>query len=230
MRAMVIRRGRWSYWLLLFCLADLSGHSHELVHHIVVRAMCGSWGRISFWVFELPPDCQLQRPWITTLAGPLFTYGLAWLGAGLILAGRKPFGVALVFSQFTWGRLVTSFFTNDELLLRKQLLAPGAWGWLVELFVLLVLALPPLLLAARTLARAGMHRTIWVYLLTSAVGWLSFFGWNLLVEAWPLGETNGIPRFYFIIMGCEAVALFLSRHQFDRFPAEPVAAGRLAKE
>jgi hypothetical protein len=136
----------------------------------------------------------------------------------------------LIFSQFTWGRLVTSFFTNDELLIRRQILAPGVWGWLVELFVLLVLALPPLMLAARTLLRADLLSTVWAYLLTGTVGWLSFFGWNLLIGALPLGETKGIPRFYFIIMGCEAVALFLSRHRFASFLAETIGAGRLVEE
>ena len=216
----------WRYWLGFVLLADLSSHAHELFHHLVGRVVCGDWGEVTFWVFSLAPGCAGPKTAIVTAAGPLLTYGLAWLGVALVAPGRYAWGVALIFAQFTWSRLLSSLFTGDERALRRRLLPQRAAAWVIEAGLLLVIALPPLVVAFRTLRRAGALRLIWLYLVAGLIGWSSLLVWNELSARMPLGISDGASRWYFVIIAVELTLVWRWRRRLAGFPTSTPSAAR----
>jgi hypothetical protein len=200
---MLTRSTAWRYWIAFFALSDLSAHTHELCHHVIARIACGRWGTITFWLFFGPECGDGVRSYVSTFAGPLWTYFWAWIGALLILRGRHWLGIALVFAQLTWQRLLLSMFMNDEGWLRRALL-PGPSGIVVEAVLLAALAVPPLVTAVRALRNAGRVRLLGPYLGVGLLAWFSFVGWNALSSALPLGSTWGMSRWYFVVVPAEA--------------------------
>jgi hypothetical protein len=205
------------YWALFVLLSDLSGHTHELAHHVVARLVCGQWGEITFWKYAGPECGEGFRAYVGTFAGPLWSYTLAWLGALLIIRGRHALGMALVFSQFTWQRLLLGMFMNDEGWLRKALL-PGATGFIVEAALLIILALPPLVIACRALRTDGALRLLGFYLAGAVVGWVSFLFWNALASDLPLGMSWGMSRWYLVVVPAEVFLVVLWGRRWDRYP------------
>ncbi len=216
----------WRYWLGFVLLADLSSHAHELFHHLVGRIVCGDWGEVTFWVFSLAPGCAGPKTAIVTAAGPLLTYGLAWLGVAIVAQGRHAFGVAVIFAQLTWSRLLSSLFTGDERALRQRLLPPGAAAWVIEAGLLLVIALPPLVVAFRALRRAVALRLIWRYVVGGLIGWSSLVAWNALSARIPIGISDGVSRWYFVIIAVELTLVWRWRRHLGRFPTSQSRAPR----
>ncbi len=68
-------------WPFLF-LTILCGTSHEFSHHFSGAAICGCFGYKTFNSFEHCSGCEETNPYliIATIIGPLFTFGLMWLG------------------------------------------------------------------------------------------------------------------------------------------------------
>jgi hypothetical protein len=207
----------WRYWVAFVVLSDLSGHTHELCHHVTARLFCGRWGEITFWLYSGPECGTGLRGYIGTFAGPLWSYLWAWIGAAAILRGRHRLGLAVVFAQFTWQRLLASMFMNDEGWLRRALL-PGPTGFVVEAILLIALGVPPLVIAYRALRRDRAFRLLWGYLLGGIVGWSSFILWDRLTVVAPLGVSFGMSRWYFIVVPAEAllVACWLRTHGEER--------------
>src|SRR5215813_12412916 len=74
-----------AYCVALYCLTALSHTLHEFTHHLVGRAVCGSWGTMTFNVFSL--SCGTEPYiYVATYAGPAFTFALLWIGASLLLS------------------------------------------------------------------------------------------------------------------------------------------------
>jgi hypothetical protein len=133
--------------LSFLCLA-----AHELVHHLVARWACGAWGSMTFWTFLLAPGCETSQHWLwATLAGPLLTHALIWLGLLLVLRRRTLLGVSIILANLPLGRFVTVLMRGgDEMVLGRTLWGEQSWPWLLGLTVLLLL--PPLAVAYRSLA------------------------------------------------------------------------------
>jgi hypothetical protein len=201
----------------LLILADVSGHTHELVHHVVARFTCGRWGEITFWLYKGPQCEPGWRQLVPIFAGPSWTYLLAWIGALYIVRGQLAWGLALVFAQLTWARLAVSMVMNDESALRRQLL-PAVSGWIVEAALLSAVAIPPLVIAVRALWRAGAAPLLWRYLVLGLLGWMTFIGWDRLTQALPLGMSFGFSRWYFVVVPGELVWLFAWRGHLSALP------------
>jgi len=67
-----------TFLLLLLVMMEL----HEIVHSTVGRLICGCWGIRDFNVWSLGNNCQQRESawWLATLAGPLFSFAMMWLG------------------------------------------------------------------------------------------------------------------------------------------------------
>lgn len=190
--------------LLLFfiTLSFLCMGAHELIHHLTMRAVCGSWGEMTFSQFFLAPGCEQKPWWIATLAGPMLTYGLLWTG----LALRSQFGLLLIFANLPLGRAMSVLTrSGDEMLLAR--LSFGDKAWPALLAITAILLLPPLVVAYRRLPQRGRW---WRFLALLIIPLLWDFAFKRLLLNQFLtvvpGEIGGIP---FIILFTYAVAAAL---------------------
>ncbi|MBF5042042.1 hypothetical protein FGE12_06520 [Aggregicoccus sp. 17bor-14] len=152
--------------LALLPLTFLSAQAHELTHHLVAAPLCGGFGRLYFWTFTVAPGCYEARPWavLATAAGPLFTYGLMYVGAGLLWrgGGAAAWGAALLAAQMPLARLVTvaTGRGGDEGLVARALLGDAsAWRPVIGVAALALMG-PPVWALARA-AAPGWPRARW---------------------------------------------------------------------
>jgi hypothetical protein len=147
-------------FLLAFAaLIVLCGLGHEFVHHVTGAAVCGAFGYKTFNSFTLAASCA-DRPFATVLstwAGPLFTYGLMWLGWHRLespYAAVRQGGLALIFANFPVNRLFFALLGwNDEQYITRLVIGEDSIAYWLTNLAIWVLALPPLFAAWRALAK-----------------------------------------------------------------------------
>ena len=156
-------------------LAFLCYQGHQWTRHLVGAALCGGFGAMTFTVAASRQPCTF--PLVLTLVGPLFTYGLAYLGIWLLRSpGQALFGYGLIFASFTplrWIQTLTG--CGDELMLARLLTSTPS-RLLVAALVFLI-GIPPMLAAWRHIANAPRLRIfLGSYLLPLVVLFILLFG------------------------------------------------------
>lgn len=181
----------WPLLLFFLSLSMVVMLAHELTHHLAARAVCGAWGTITWSIFALSPGCaEAGKPWwIATLAGPLLTYALIWVGA----LWRSPLGLALLFANLPAGRIINvATKSGDELVVGRVLLGEQL-AWAAMAVVVAILLGWPLWQAWRRLP----HRrrgSIFAALLFLPLFWDLLFKRMLLGRFLPLEPAAwGIP-------------------------------------
>lgn len=208
-----------AYLAAFAALILLCGLGHEFVHHVTGALLCQSWGDITFNSFTLAADCA-NRPLalvLSTWAGPLFTFGLMWLGWHRLDStnpGTRQLGLALIFANFPINRLLFALMgANDEQYVTRLLVGDSPFGFWLTNLAIWVMVLPPLMGAWRALD--PRHRTRWflglfvlpfVFVLLFGV----VFEEGLLLQLGVLdGRVLGIPA---LLVVTEIVALLAWRH------------------
>jgi len=153
-----------TFLLLLIVMLEL----HEIVHILAGRWLCGCWGTRDFNVWSLCSGCEGSAwSWWPTLAGPLFSFALMWVGMFWLSSAnpaRKAFGFALIFSNIPFGRISTVMMGGgDEMVVTRHFLKDH-WSRLSMILlcsaILLALGLPPIIKAYRTLT--NKRRGLWI--------------------------------------------------------------------
>jgi hypothetical protein len=101
-------RASWAFVGVCAVLVIVLHEAHELAHTATGRLLCGGWGPRDFNTWALPTGCESLVP---TLAGPVFSFGVIWIGyllLGAAVAGQAQPGLALVMSANPFGRLLTA--------------------------------------------------------------------------------------------------------------------------
>ena len=184
-------------------LAFLCYQGHQLVRHLTGGALCGGLGSMTFTIATTRQPCAL--PTLLTLSGPLFTYGLAWLAMLLIRVPKYAlFAYALIFASFTPLRWIQTLSgRGDELVLAAQWF--GTSNRLIVAFVVLLIAVPPVVVAFRAIANQRPVRVlIGSLLLPLPLLFAMLFGNRAL-----FGE-NGIPEGQALIFGIAPVVLVVN--------------------
>lgn len=194
-------------------LALLLHEVHELAHTMVGRALCGGWGPRDFNSWGLPESCD---SWLPTLAGPLFSYAVMWIGFFLLRRPRAtPLpGVALVLMANPLGRLITAVMGGgDEGVLVREWLGLERGNAARAIAFLLVAGItgPPLLAAWRALSGTGRPWKFGLLLILPMLltGVLLFVLGNRLLAAGVLREPVllGAPLLVWVVTVLSAVAL-----------------------
>ena len=142
---------------------------HEIVHISVGRILCGCWGPRDFNVWSLCEGCKKTQPlwWLATLAGPLFSFALIWMGAYWTYShdpGKKALGFALIFSNIPFGRITTVMMGGgDEIVVIRNFLSTDFTRTQMILMgsaLLLAVGTPPILAAYRALT----NKKSWIYI------------------------------------------------------------------
>jgi hypothetical protein len=135
-------------WFLV--LAFLCYEGHQWFRHLVGAALCTGVGTMTLTVATMIQPCVF--PTFVALSGPLFTFGLEWLGMLLLSwVQTAHVGYALIFASFAHLRFIQTLTgRGDELLFAQQRLASPS----VVLVAAAVFAigLPPAIAAYRAIA------------------------------------------------------------------------------
>lgn len=217
----MVPRARW--WIA-FSLLILAVHeAHELAHVLTGRALCGTWAARDFnaWWFTTP--CHSVWP---TVAGPLFSYLLMFIGARM----RREAGVALLLAANPFARIFTAAMGGgDEMVVGKRIAATAQRTPVVHLLVLLVVTAicgTALFLAWRAM-RGLPRRTLWFVGMMVwpmvVTGVLLFAIGNRLLRAGVLAEPAiaGAPPLVLVVTAVVVVLSGLTfRWLFARWQSE----------
>ncbi|RWY55675.1 hypothetical protein [Mucilaginibacter gilvus] len=203
----------FTFLLLVLIMLEL----HETVHIITGRIICGAWGSRDFNVWGLCEGCELNHPfsWVATLAGPLFSFILIWLGMWL-LCSKKPnnqsVGFSLVFANIPFGRISQAMMgSGDEMVVTRHLLKTGfSYTQMVVICsaILLLLGLPPIIKAYRVISNKwawlyilGFLTLPLVFILSYVLSFLNYLLNNgLLSKPWVFGTPLLITLHTFIVL------------------------------
>ena len=204
-------------------LAVVVHEAHELSHTAVGRLVCGGWGPRNFNTWDLPADCTSVIP---TVAGPVFSFALMWIGAAMLGAPSRrwlPLGLALVITANPFARLLTAVLGGgDEGALVRH------WTGLPRgMPAILLTALPVALLVSVPLWRAWnrlaprrrpLHFTGLLVLPMLVTGLLLFVAGNRLLRLGVLAgpELAGTPLLVWLVtLVAAGAAVALRRHFSD---------------
>lgn len=200
---------------VFLCVQFVLGQAHELAHHLVVRAICGTWGTMTFDFFFLP-EGGAGHPEVlwATFAGPALTYALILLGGGFLRRGAREVGLLLVFANLPLGRLasVLSGHGDESVLARAWLGEP--WAWPLTVTLTLALLWPSLVAAWRSLPDRGRSGRLAGLLLLPLLADLLLKRWMLapLLARIPGPSALGLPAFLiFVDLGFVAAGAMLLR-------------------
>ena len=209
----------WRYLVAFAALTILCGTSHEFAHHFAGALVCGEFGSKTFNSFTLAPGCgsSAWRAW-PTIAGPLFTFALMWLGAVRLRnpdERQRQLGFALVFANFPINRMgFVLFGWNDEQWVARHEFGASPVAFWLAVAAVWIACLPPLIAAWRAIENrrralwfAGFFVLPFVFVVLFAGGFLEEF---VLLRQRILADTVfGVP---WLIIAVEflSLAVYLS--------------------
>jgi hypothetical protein len=142
------------YWLLFLALTFLCYAAHETFHHLMGGILCGGLGTMTLTIYTPKPLCSLNDA--VTLAGPILSFAIAWVGAYWLMKSRLMlFAYTLIFASFAHLRFPLPLTrSGDEWSVLRQYLQDGQFlpGQFLLACILFLLALPPLVIAYRAIA------------------------------------------------------------------------------
>jgi hypothetical protein len=218
------------YLLQFVAISFLCLGAHEVVHHVLVRATCGSWGTMTFWRFEPPAGCATTG-WslLATLAGPALTWLLIWGGRAMIIHGEARAGVTLILANLPLARLVTVLMRGGDEMVVARAIAPGNLLWIPVVLLTLVLLWSPLVSTYRVLAHRHRLRLLAAFLLLP-------MAWDALLKRVWLARllehrpdaVAGIPVLVLTAYAVAILLLILLRRPTERPMVVITASGRFA--
>ena len=198
----------WRYLVAFAALTMLCGTSHEFVHHFTGAILCHGFGTKTFNSFTLAPGCDadLTKAYWAAMAGPLFTFGLMWVGY-FMLRGRneaaKRLGFALIFANFPVNRMLFVVLNgNDEQYANRLMFGRSAMVYWLTVLAVYAVSLPPLIAAFRSIragARVGWFAGFFVLPFAFVVVFAGFLETYVLLGHHVLAKTIfGVP--YLIVV------------------------------
>jgi hypothetical protein len=162
-------RFSWRHAVALYALTLLMCEAHEQAHIQIGRMICGCYGERDFSLWATCEACGAEHlaP-IASLAGPLFTYTVIWLGSWLVAtagsARRQAIGISLIFAPLPFARIFTALMGGGDEVTFLRSLSAGAWGTatprVVAAAVVLLACAPPIAIAWSRIA--GRRRLVWI--------------------------------------------------------------------
>jgi len=184
------------YMVLFLLLTFLCYEAHELFHHLVGGILCGGFGTMTFTTFEARPQCISDIA--VTLSGPLLSFVIAWFGAYWLKKSMYMlFAYTLIFASYAHLRFPLPLMgSGDEwLVARTYLQEPNSY---LVAGILLLLALPPLVTAYRSIANPWR---LTVFITSFILPFVILFSINYLDDL--ISETSsywvGIPIVFLVV-------------------------------
>ena len=145
----------WQYVLAFFALNMFLGELHEQAHITTGYLICDCYGTRDFSVWSTCENCA-HSGWVylATLAGPVYSFILMWLGgiwfSRSINMAKKAIGFSILFANLPFARLFTALMGGgDEKVVIQHLTGMDNSSILPKMIaamVVSVLAIPPVML------------------------------------------------------------------------------------
>jgi len=146
----------WKFIVAFIALTFVMLELHEIVQTTVGRLICGCWGKRDFNAWEICENCHNNSlAWLSTLAGPIFTFIMIWIGANFLKMQntnqQKSLGLALIFSNTPFGQILNPLLkSGDEATLVSTIVDDLNLASCVTLFIILLITIYPLYKAYKT--------------------------------------------------------------------------------
>ncbi|PKP56231.1 hypothetical protein CVT91_13655 [Candidatus Atribacteria bacterium HGW-Atribacteria-1] len=192
--------------------------AHEFGHQLIATILCETPGYMTFAYANIGGECSPIDEVLELAAGPLVTYSLTWFGVFLLLKHRKYalLGCSLIFANTVLDRIIFGTLIGDERNIGEFIGHP-----FVVLFVVILLVLPPLLIAYKSIKNKRKLLVFLSFLIIPilATGFIiimpdTFFLFNPLMEnesTFPIPLVFGIPIIV-IIVDVIVLALFFGKY------------------
>lgn len=148
----------WKYVVAFIALNFIMGELHEQVHINTGFFICDCYGPRDFNVWSTCEACANPAlTWLATLAGPLFSCCLMWLGACWFAWSasdtKRMIGFSLLFANLPFARIFTALVGGgDEKVVVQSLLGDTGndlTGKIIAAVVVTLICLPPILIVGR---------------------------------------------------------------------------------
>jgi hypothetical protein len=150
----------WLFVLAFIALNMFLGELHEQAHITTGYFICGCYGLRDFSVWSTCDNCA-NGGWsfLATLAGPVYTYIMMWLGAIWFARStkrvKKAMGFSILFANLPFARLFTALTGGgDEKVVLQHLTGSDHSSIFPKIMAVLIvglLAIPPIILVYRKL-------------------------------------------------------------------------------
>jgi hypothetical protein len=145
--------------IAFFALNMIMAELHEQAHINTGYFICGCYGPRDFNVWATCEQCPSQKwAFLATLAGPLFSCSLMWLGAWLIANSsnhkKKIAGFSILFANLPFARIFTALIGGGDEKVVIQALSGHTDPFISKLiaaFIVTLICLPPMIIAYRKL-------------------------------------------------------------------------------
>ncbi len=150
----------WQYIIAFIALNMIMGELHEQAHINTGFLICGCYGPRDFSVWMTCETCSSPSlAYFSTLAGPLFSCILMWVGALWFAKSsdhyKKQFGFSLLFANLPFARIFTALMGGgDEKVFIQALMGDQTNSLLSKIIasiVVILVCLPPMIIVARNL-------------------------------------------------------------------------------
>jgi hypothetical protein len=151
----------WQYVLAFFALNMFLGELHEQAHITTGYLICGCYGSRDFSGWSTCANCAHSgESYLSTLAGPVYSFILIWLGAiwfsRSINIAKKAIGFSILFANLPFARLFTALMGGgDEKVVIQHLTGLDNSSILPKMIATMViglLAIPPVMLVYQNFA------------------------------------------------------------------------------
>lgn len=158
----------WPYIAAFFALNMIMGELHEQAHITAGYLICGCYGPRDFSIWNTCDQCDYPSvAFLATLAGPLFSCLLMWLGAFLFCKSKnvvkQSFGFSLLFANLPFARIFTALTGGgDEKVVIRFLLgenSPLLLSKIIASIFVLIICLPPVIMVFKNLTNSNR---IWI--------------------------------------------------------------------
>ena len=188
-----------SFTALTFVL----GEAHEIVHTTVGRIICGCWGLRDFNSWGICESCTDPFALWSTVAGPVFTFIIMWIGYFIIVENksknRNILGFSLIFASLPFGRILNAILgIGDEIMVLNKLLNNHTLAWTIGLMAILLITFFPLLKAYKIIENKNKIAWFLFFLLIPTILYIliilgvmnTLLNKGILNEYWILGSPK----------------------------------------
>ena len=179
----------FKFVIAFMALTFVLGEAHEIVHTTVGRIICGCWGLRDFNNWGICETCTTPTALWSTVAGPVFTFMVMWIGYFMITQNksenRKVLGFSLIFASMPFARLLNAILgMGDEIMVINKIVNNHTVAWIIGLIGIFLITLFPLIKSFKLVENK------------SKIGWflLFFLVPTILYILILLGIMNTLPN------------------------------------
>ena len=193
----------FKFIIAFMALTFVLGEAHEIVHTTVGRIICGCWGQRDFNNWGICESCTTPLALWATVAGPVFTFIVIWIGYRMIKKNEsdnsKVLGFLLIFASLPFARILNAILgVGDEIMVLTNLLDNHTMAWIIGFVGIVLITIFPLVQAYRIVENKNKIGWFLLFFLIPTVVYIliilgvmnTLLNNQVLSEYWILGSPK----------------------------------------